>query len=80
MPVNEGHSDKNRRGSGVDSKTIGKFILWGTMALIGWSFITTSIHDRKIAVNETEIKRLDEKINIDQRLGRIEDMIKRIIK
>jgi hypothetical protein len=59
----------------LDQKAIGKFILWAVIALVGWSFYSTLKHETALAVQERQLKHLEEKILIDQRLKRIEASI-----
>jgi len=62
----------------LDNRYIGKFILWAVIVLVGWSFYSTMHHETRLAVIEQELKHIDEKILIDQRLRDIQDEIRAI--
>ena len=56
----------------LDTRIIGKFILWAVIAAVGWSFYSTMRSETINAVQDEQIKNLQRQIKIDARLARIE--------
>lgn len=72
MPDSNEDSGSSEGRPKLDTRLIGKFILWAIVALVGWSFYSTMKHETSLAVLEREIQHINEKILIDQRLSGIE--------
>ena len=45
-------------------RRIGQFIFWVATALIGWSFITTQLHDKEIPVLKQRVSTNESEISI----------------
>jgi hypothetical protein len=50
----------------LDSRAVGKFILWAVIALVSWSFYSTLKHETAIALIEKELT------HMEKRLGKLE--------
>lgn len=45
-------------------RRIGQFIFWVATALIGWSFVTTQLHDKEIPVMKQRLETNESEISI----------------
>jgi len=43
-------------------RNVGKFILWATVALVGWSFISVMQHETSIAVIQQRLDTMNDEI------------------
>ena len=58
---NEGKGN-NYGGVSLPPRLLGQFILWGMIALVGWSFYTTLKHETGLAVIEQRITHIEQEL------------------
>lgn len=50
------------KGVTLDSKAVGKFILWAVIALVGWSFYSTLKHEIAQPLIEHRLNDIEERL------------------
>jgi hypothetical protein len=51
-----------RKGFSLDSRSVGKFILWAVITAVGWSFYSTMKHETGIAVINQHLGQIDKRL------------------
>lgn len=62
MPISPKDDGETRGRPKLDSRSVGKFILWAVIALVGWSFYSTLKHETGIAVINHQLNSIEKRL------------------